>query len=204
MPETEARKLESHIQPENHAEALWYALRVRSKCEKVVAGGLGQRDIVYYLPLFNKKRQWSDRVKTIHVPLFSGYVFAEFNRMQMALLVTIPGFMYIVGRGDVPESLASSEIEAVRRVVDDGIGVEPWPFCEAGVRVEVIRGPMAGLQGVYLRSKSEDRLIISLPLLQRAISTEIESYNVRLIPEAKSSERSGTVVNSVCRGTAIR
>jgi hypothetical protein len=40
---------------------------------------------------------------------------------------------------------------------------------------------MAGLRGVYLRTKSVDRLVVSLPLLQRSVSTEIESYNVRLV-----------------------
>jgi transcription antitermination factor NusG len=162
--------------------SLWYALRVRTKCEKIVAGGLDQRDITHFLPLYKKITQWSDRRKTIHVPLFPGYIFANFSGRQVHQVVTIPGFMYIVGQGSVPEPLDDLDIVSVRRLVAEGAGVSPWPFCTTGQLVEVFRGPLAGLRGVYLRAKSEDRLVISLPLLQRSVSTEIESYNVRPIP----------------------
>ena len=169
------------MEHQNTAESLWYALRVRTKTEKIVAGGLNQRDIVNFLPLYKKKTQWSDRVKTSFIPLFPGYVFAKINGRQLHPLVTVPGFMYIVGQGSIPEPVDESDIIAVKRIVAQGVGVGPWPFCTAGQVVEVVRGPLAGLRGVYLRSKSEDRLVISLPLLQRSVSTEIESYNIRPI-----------------------
>ena len=165
----------------NTAESSWYALRVRTKCEKVVAGGLSQRDIIHFLPLYKKIAQWSDRVKTSFVPLFPGYIFAKLGERQLHAVMTVPDFMYIVGQGSVPEPLDELDIIAVRRLVADGAGVGPWPFCTAGQVVEVVRGPLAGLRGIYLRAKSETRLIVSLPLLQRSVSTEIESYNVRPI-----------------------
>jgi transcriptional antiterminator NusG len=169
------------MEHKNAAESLWYALRVRTKYESIVATGLEQRDIANYLPLYRKKTQWSDRVKTLSLPLFPGYVFANFSRLQMHRLVTVPGFMYIVGQGNIPEPLEEAEITAVRRLVAKGTGVGPWPYCTVGQLVEVVRGPMVGLRGTYIRTKSEDRLIVSLPLLQRSVATEIESYNVRLI-----------------------
>jgi transcription antitermination factor NusG len=167
------------MEDQDTAQSLWYALRVRTKCEKVVESGLIQRDIESYLPLYRTVTQWSDRVKTNFVPLFPGYVFAKLNREKRPWLSSVSDFMYIVGRGNVPEPLDEREITAVKRLVSAGMGTAPWPFCEAGELVEVIRGPLAGLQGVYLRMKSHDRLVISISLLQRSISTEIESYNVR-------------------------
>ncbi len=164
---------------QNTAESLWYALRVRTKCEKVVVGGLRQREIVNFLPLYQTRTQWSDRVKTNSLPLFPGYVFAKLAEPQLHRLFTVPAFMHIVGRGSVPEPLDEFEIEAVKRLVAMGTGVGPWPFCTAGQLVDVIRGPLAGLQGVYLRAKGRDRLVISIPMLQRSVATEIESYNVQ-------------------------
>jgi transcription antitermination factor NusG len=154
---------------------------VRTRCEKVVDTCLGQRDVDHFLPLYKKQTQWSDRVRTSFVPLFPGYVFARFNRDGLHRVCTIPDFMYIVGRGSAPEPLEEEEIVAVKRLVADGAGVGPWPFCTAGQLVEVIRGPLAGLRGGYVRAKSESRLIISLPLLQRSVATEVESYNVRVL-----------------------
>lgn len=170
-----------YMEYRNIGESLWYALRVRTKCEKTVAGGLNQRHINNFLPLYKKTTQWSDRVKTSLVPLFPGYIFAKLNGQQLHGVITVPDFMYIVGRGSIPEPLDELDIIAVRRLVAEGAGVGPWPFSTSGQVVEVVRGPLAGLRGIYLRAKSETRLVISLPLLQRSVSTEIESYNVRPI-----------------------
>jgi transcription antitermination factor NusG len=169
---------------DSNTEALWYALRVRTKCEKVVVGALRQRDIVNFLPLYKTKTQWSDRVKTSFVPLFPGYVFAKLNGLELHSVGRVIDCMYVVGRGNVPEALEESEVDAVKRLVAEGAGVGPWPFCTAGQTVEVTRGPLAGLRGVLLRSAGKDRLIISLPILQRSVATEIESYFVRPIAEA--------------------
>ena len=169
---------------QNATESLWYALRVRTKCERVVVGGLHQREIVNFLPLCQTRTQWSDRVKTNSVPLFPGYVFAKLEEQQLHRLYTLPAFMYVVGRGSVPEPLDDSDIDAVKRIVAQGTGIGPWPFCSTGQLVDVIRGPLAGLQGVYLRAKGRDRLVISIPMLQRSVATEIESYNVQPVSGA--------------------
>jgi len=168
---------------DSNIESSWYALRVRTKCEKVVVGGLKQRDIINFLPLYQTKTQWSDRVKTNSVPLFPGYVFAKLTGQELHLVPRVPDCMYVVGRGTVPEPLEESEIDAVKRLVAGGTGVGPWPFCTAGQTVEVTHGPLAGLRGVYVRSASKDRLIISLPILQRSVATVIESYCVRPIAD---------------------
>lgn len=161
-------------------ESLWYALRVRTRCEKVVAGGLGQREIVHYLPLYETRTRWSDRIKVNSTPLFPGYVFVRLDERQLHSVLVVPDVMHIVGRGSIPEPICQAEIDAVMRLIAKGTGVGPWPYCTAGQPVEVIRGPLAGLQGIYVRAKGKDRLIISLPMLQRSVATEIESCNVQL------------------------
>lgn len=188
------------MERESNSESSWYALRVRTKCEKIVVGGLCQRDIINFLPLYQTKTQWSDRVKTSSVPLFPGYVFAKLNGQELHHVPKVPDCMYVVGRGNVPEALEESEIDAVKRLVADGAGVGPWPFCTVGQAVEVTRGPLAGLRGVYVRAAGQDRLIISLPILQRSVATEIESYFVRPIGDVYP--RSGAVQSS--SGGAIR
>ncbi len=176
-----------HMGCQSTANSSWYALRVRTKCEKVVVGGLRQREILNFLPLYETRTQWSDRIKTNSLPLFPGYVFARLDGQQLHRLYSVPAFMYIVGRGSVPEPVDESDIDAVKCLVAKGKGVGPWPFCAAGQLVDVIRGPLAGIQGVYLRAKGHDRLVISIPMLQRSVATEIESFNVRPVSGAFQS-----------------
>ena len=53
----------------------WYAIRTRSRHEKIVADQLEKQSIEGFLPLVKRTRKWSDRTKEVELPLFSGYTF---------------------------------------------------------------------------------------------------------------------------------
>lgn len=55
----------------------WYVLYTRSRCEKKVAELLTKKGYSNYCPLNKVIRQWSDRYKMIHEPLFPSYVFVQ-------------------------------------------------------------------------------------------------------------------------------
>ncbi|MFZ0996746.1 MAG: transcription termination/antitermination NusG family protein, partial [Candidatus Sulfotelmatobacter sp.] len=55
----------------------WYAIRTRSRHEKIVADQLERQSIESFLPLVKSTRKWSDRKKEVELPLFSGYSFAR-------------------------------------------------------------------------------------------------------------------------------
>lgn len=60
-----------------HTEQPWYALQVRPRFEKQVAATLLSKGYEGFLPLYRCKRRWSDCIKEIEPPLFSGYLFCQ-------------------------------------------------------------------------------------------------------------------------------
>jgi transcription antitermination factor NusG len=44
--------------------------------------------------------------------------------------------------------------------------------------VRVIRGPLAGMEGIFVRKKNRARLIISFETIERAIAVEIGEASV--------------------------
>src|ERR1700685_4024110 len=64
-----------------HAAAMyqpqWYAIRTRSRREKMVSDQLEKLGIENFLPLVKRSRKWSDRVKEVEMPLFAGYNFVR-------------------------------------------------------------------------------------------------------------------------------
>ena len=104
---------------------LWYALRVKPRWESVVAANLRCKGYEPFVPIYRVSRRWSDRVKTIDMPLFSGYLFCRFDlRARLPILIT-PGVNFIVGAGKIPEPISDAEIEAIRAVVQCRLGVSP-------------------------------------------------------------------------------
>jgi len=59
-------------------------------------------------------------------------------------------------------------------VIHAGLSREPWPDLPAGKRVTVSKGPMQGIEGVVMRSKTPMRIVISVTLLQRAVAVEVD------------------------------
>jgi len=69
----------------------------------------------------------------------------------------------------------------VHEVIDSGIAAEPWPWLAAGQRVRVVHGALAGLEGIFLESKTQHRVVVSVTLLQRSLAVEIDSADVLLL-----------------------
>ena len=46
-------------------------------------------------------------------------------------------------------------------------------------RVEVIAGPLSGIQGILVEKRGKFRFVVQVDLIQRAISVEIDASDVR-------------------------
>lgn len=152
----------------------WFALQVRPRAEKFVAGLLSYKGFEQFLPLYRMRRRWSDRTKDVELPLFSGYVFARFNPLVKAPIVSTPGVIRLVGNGRFPVPMDDKEVNALQAISRAGVGAKPWPFVHVGQRVRVVAGPLRGTGGLILQLKDEWRLVISVNLLQRSVAAEIE------------------------------
>lgn len=174
-------------------ECRWFALRVRSNHEKLVAAGAVQRGFESFLPLYRTRRRWSDRWKDIDLPLFTGYVFCRLNLAAKLPLLTIPGVAGFAGAGRVPIAVADEEIAALQSIVRSGAPAAPWPFLKAGQRVRLERGPIRDVEGILIEVKNSLRLVVSVTLLQRSVAVEVDRDSVCPIgprrPREADSER---------------
>jgi transcription antitermination factor NusG len=172
-------------------ELPWFALRVKPNYEKPVATALRGKGFEEFLPLFRSRRQWSDRVKTMDLPLFPGYLFCRLKLEDRMPLLTTPGFLYIVGIGKNPEPVDESEIAAIQSVLRSGVPVTPWPYLMVGQKVLLKQGPLRGLEGVLTKIANQHRMYVSVTLLKRSISVEVAPEWIRPLDEAGAGVESG-------------
>jgi len=175
--------------------SLWFAVRVRSNFERVAATHLHERGYEEFSPCYQVHRKWSDRNKTIDQPLFPGYVFARLNPHNRLHVLTAPGVVGLVGVGKLPSPIPEQEIETIRRMVQSGLLMKPWPFLEVGQHVLIERGPLSGVEGILQDVKGKFRLVVSISLLHRSVSAEVDRTWVRPI---KSSPSKPVLVDGPC------
>jgi transcription antitermination factor NusG len=132
------------------------------------------KGIEEFLPLYQRRSRWSDRVKSLELPLFPGYVFCRLNLEHRFPLLTIPGVVNIVGAGKVPVPLDEAEITALQAAAQSGLASEPWPFLVVGQQVLIERGPLAGLKGLLVDVRKRYRVVLSVTLLNRSVAIEID------------------------------
>jgi transcription antitermination factor NusG len=157
----------------------WFALRVKSRTEKVVATIARHKGFEEFLPLYQSRRRWSDRFKSVELPLFPGYVFCRVNPEVRLPLLTIPGVMSFVGIGRMPVPIEDAEIATIQAAIGSGLLAEPYPFLEVGQRVRIAEGPLSGTEGFLVEVRKQQRIAVSVSLLKRSIAVEIDRHWVR-------------------------
>ena len=164
----------------------WYAAYTRHQHDRTVASLLIRKGIEVFLPLYPERSRWADRIKVLQKPLFPCYVFLYADlRFRLAILQT-PGVHFLVGGNSGPAPIPKEEIEAVQRALESRLLVEPYPFLSVGDWVCVKAGPLAGIEGILVRKKSAQRLILSVEMLQKSVAVELDGYLVERVDRARS------------------
>jgi transcription antitermination factor NusG len=164
------------------SDARWYAIRTRSRHEKVAARELDARGITVFLPLLTSVRQWSDRRTEVELPLFPGYAFvrvAYFSADRVRVLQA-SGVVNFVG-GNVGVSIPEEQIEAIRTVIAGKVPVQDHPFLKVGQRVRVRNGSLSGVEGMLVAVNGSRNLVISVEPIQRSLCINLDGYDVEVV-----------------------
>src|SRR5882724_3725227 len=160
--------------PEEYSESGWYAAYTRANYEKRVSERLGISGVEHFLPLYSSMRRWKDRRIRLDMPLFPGYVFVHMALRDRLQVLQVPGVARLVGFDGTPAALPADEIETLRASLLRDVEVQPHSYLAVGQRVSLRSGPLAGLTGIVVRRKSGARFVVSVDLIQRSVSLEID------------------------------
>ena len=78
----------------------WFAVYTKPRWEKKVYASLSAKGILAYCPINKVVRQWSDRKKTVEVPLFASYVFVCIlpeEQLSVRMTAGVVNFVYWLG-----------------------------------------------------------------------------------------------------------
>ena len=164
--------------PAAYSEQHWYAAYTCANHEKRVAAELGARAVEHFLPLYSSVRRWKDRRVRLDLPLFPGYVFVRLALCDKLRVLQIPAVARLVGFNGQPAALSDDEMEVLQRGLTAQLQPEPHPYLAVGRRVRVVSGPLTGLEGIIVRKKNRFRFVISLNLIMRSVSVEMDDADI--------------------------
>ena len=159
--------------------AEWFAVWTRSRHEAAVRHQLEERGIETFLPTLPKWSRWKDRKKRIDWPLFPGYCFVLIEPSQSLGVRKCSGVVGLVTFQNRPAPIPAHEIESIRTLVGSNLKYDPCPLIHEGMKVEVRYGPLKGVVGQLVRKGSHARLILSVELIGRGVSVEVDAADVQ-------------------------
>lgn len=155
-------------------QAHWYVAYVHSRSEKKVAERLTKLHITHFLPLIKTVRQWSDRKKTVSVPLFNGYIFIHCTPemlTQVRMITGVVNFIYLEGK---PAIVPAKQIETIRRFLETGLPVEAAPDnFTPGEQVRITFGPLSGITGELLDMRNEKIFVLRVELINQVMLVQV-------------------------------
>jgi transcription antitermination factor NusG len=162
----------------------WFALRVKPKHEKTASAALTAKGYESFLPLFLSRRKYGDRFKNLHLPLFAGYSFCRFDPCDRLPILKTDSVLSILGNGKELVSVPDREITALQVAVASKLAIQAHPFLNVGDHVSLAEGPLRGSQGILVQLKGHDHLVVSVTILQRSISVQIDRAWVRPLEQS--------------------
>jgi transcription antitermination factor NusG len=158
--------------------AKWYAVYTKPRWEKKVAETLTSQKIHNYCPLNRVMRQWSDRKKLVHEPLFTSYVFVHVEEKHLPSLRKINGILHFVTWLGKPAIIKDDEIEVIRRFLNEHTNVL---LEKTTVKVEdtikVTKGTFMDQQGTIVAIKN-NCIKVALPSLGYSMYAVLERSSV--------------------------
>ncbi|HKV27028.1 MAG TPA: UpxY family transcription antiterminator [Candidatus Acidoferrales bacterium] len=179
--------------PVGYQEPCWYAVYTNPNHEKRVAAQFAGRGVEHFLPLYETVHRWKDRRMRVELPLFPSYIFVHLPLGQKLRVLQVPGVVRLVGFGEHAASLPTEEIEMLRNGLSGELNAHPHPYLTEGRRVRITNGPLAGMEGVLMRQKSNFRLILSIDLIMRSIAVDVDAADVRPLNTLGAARKNNSV-----------
>ena len=158
--------------PIGEAEQPWFVAHVKPRQEKAMADDCLRLGVEYYLPLFTRvtRRKDNNKPRKSILPLFPGYLsFAGTKETSRTLYATgrIANVIEIKHQKKFIDELGQ-----VYYLLERGTPLEPCPVqCRSGDQVVIKNGPLRGIRGVIISVRNQNRLLLSVEALGRAMAT---------------------------------
>ena len=165
----------------------WYCVYTQPQLELWARSNLWERGFDVYLPQVLKRRRHARRTDYVPRALFPRYLFvqADIETSGQRALRSAKGVVDILrcGSGDAPTPVDDAIIEAIRRRENDKGYVElnELDGLRKGDRVRIVEGALCDQVGLFEKLGDDQRVMILLDLLGRAVRARIPQQNIERV-----------------------
>lgn len=157
----------------------WHAIYTKSRAEKKVQQAMIDAGFEVYLPLQKVSRKWSDRIKTIEVPLIPSYIFVHVNEAEYYNVLSITGAVAYVTFEGKAAKIPVEQLDMIRLSIENKMPIEAHQGrLRPGQKVKVVAGPFVGKEGTVTTEANKTAFVINLPSIGSFFTVTINAKDI--------------------------
>lgn len=145
----------------------WFALYTKVHQEFKARAQLDALNIINYLPVVTKVKQWSDRKKHITDPVLKGYIFIRATEKERLIALEQSAVVRCLYENGKPAVIPDWQIENLRRVLETRFEIFVHDGLLPGREIEITSGPLKGVKGIIKSTPTEKHIVVNIRLLKR-------------------------------------
>ena len=163
----------------------WYVLHTKSRHEAVVYDGLAKKKLEAFLPKVKVRSRRKDRERMIRIPLFPGYLFVctDLDPREHLEILKTAGVVRMIGARSHPIPVADETIASLKIMVATDLPLTTGAQLRRGDRVMVVRGPLSGVVGTFIRHRAQERVLVQIEALGQYAAVDVAAEDVERVPD---------------------
>jgi transcription antitermination factor NusG len=160
----------------------WYVVVVKNIPYAKAQSLLQKMGYSFYMPVQKQLHYWSDRKKWVNVPILRPYIFLFTNLKDRQFLFESSDYFYFLKMDGRLAISSEREIAHLKMLCNYPYSVSIQPkTVKRGDKVEIISGPLSGMQGYTFQESGKHRFQIQIESLGQFASIEIESSRLKVL-----------------------
>lgn len=156
----------------------WYLVQTRPRQAERAEANLAYQGYSVFHPRVMVEGIRRGRRVPREEPLFPNYLFIRLRRWvdNWYPLRSTRGVARLVSFGDEPLAVDDAVVDEILRRIE---GQPITPTFEAGDSVEIVDGPLRGLDAIFKAHQGADRVLLLIDMLQRQVTLTLPVASVR-------------------------
>src|SRR5687768_14108173 len=152
--------------------ASWHVLHTLSRQEKSLSRDLRAMSLAHYLPLVREVHHYGKRKAVVEEPLFPGYVFLLGSLDDTYVADRTKRVANIIKVND--QDRIEWELRNLQLALGRNAPLNYFPHLRKGLRVHIRSGPFQGIEGLIEDRTRNDRVLLQVDVLGRAVGLEVD------------------------------
>ncbi len=159
----------------------WLVAHAKPRQDKLLAAYLSKRGQPGVQFLEQRTRRYPGKgVQVSEIPLLGGYLFIAGGDDCFDILYESQRLVRIM-RVPNPDQLRQDLIDLARLITTVPGPLEVRPELQAGMRVQLTEGSLAGLSGVIVRRAGVDELVVNVHMLGTAVAVRCSALGATVV-----------------------